>query len=139
MSLLLLLLLLLTTGIHNNTNNNINNNNDDDDDDDDRCRLCNNVPESVAHVLAGCTTLAQNKYMTQHNAILKILFSEILKDQGPVDPVPPRYSPLKPKPLYEANNARAFWNVPLFAEHQEVHVEPTQWILPLSSTNQSKL
>ena len=28
------------------------------------CRLCNKAPESVAHVLAGCTALAQNKYFT---------------------------------------------------------------------------
>ena len=28
------------------------------------CRLCNKTPESVAHVLAGCTALAQNKYIT---------------------------------------------------------------------------
>ena len=34
--------------------------------------------------------------------------------------MPPWYSPLKPKPVYEANNAQAFWDVPLFAEHQEV-------------------
>ena len=34
--------------------------------------------------------------------------------------VPPWYSPLKPKPVYESNNAQAFWDVPLFAEHQEV-------------------
>ena len=32
------------------------------------------------------------------------------------------YSPLEPKPMYEANNAQAFWDVPLFAEHQEVTV-----------------
>ena len=40
-------------------------------------RLCYNAPESVAHVLAGCTALAQNKYVTRHNAAPKILFSEI--------------------------------------------------------------
>ena len=34
--------------------------------------------------------------------------------------MPPWYSPLKPKPVYEANNAQAFWDVPLFGEHQEV-------------------
>ena len=27
---------------------------------------------------------------------------------------------LKPKPVYESNNAQAFWDVPLFAEHQDV-------------------
>ena len=70
--------------------------------------------------MAGCTALAQNKYVTRHNAALKILFFEILQDLGLVDSVPPRYPPLKPKPVYEANNAQAFWDVPLFAQHQEV-------------------
>ena len=70
--------------------------------------------------LVGCTALAKNKYTTRHNAALKILFFEILQDLGLVDSVQRWYSPLKPKPLYESNNAQAFWDVPLFAEHQEV-------------------
>ena len=77
------------------------------------CRLCyKKNRESIAHVLAGCTALAQNKYTTRHNAALKILFFEILQD-----------SPLKPKAVYESNNAQAFWDVPLFAEHQEVRAD----------------
>ena len=84
------------------------------------CRLCNEAPESVAHVLAGCTALAQNKYVIRRNAAMKILFFAVLQDLGLVNSVPPWYSPLKPKPVYEANNAQAFWDVPLFAEHQEV-------------------
>ena len=78
------------------------------------CQLCKKAPESVAQVLAG------NKYMTRDNEVLKILFFEILQDLGLVDSVPPWCSPLKPKPVYEANNAQEFWDVPLFAEHQEV-------------------
>ena len=39
-----------------------------------QCRLCNKVPESVAHVLSECSALAQNKYLARHNAALKILF-----------------------------------------------------------------
>ena len=34
--------------------------------------------------------------------------------------MPSWYSPLKPKPVYEAKNALAFWDAPVFAEHQEV-------------------
>ena len=44
------------------------------------CRVYNKAPESVAHVLAGCTALAQNKYITRHNAAPKILFFEIWQD-----------------------------------------------------------
>ena len=83
-------------------------------------RLCNKAPKSVAHVLAGCTALAQNKYTSRHNAALKILFFEILQDLGLVDSVPPWYSPIKSKPVCESNNAQVLWDVPLFAEHQEV-------------------
>ena len=53
------------------------------------CRLCNKAPESVAHVRDGCTALAQNKYVTRHNAALKILLFEVLQDRGLVDSVPP--------------------------------------------------
>ena len=63
------------------------------------CRLCGKAPESVAHVLAGCTALAQNRYVTRLNAALKVLIFEILQDLGLVDSVPPWYSPLKPKPV----------------------------------------
>ena len=49
-----------------------------------------------------------------------LLYFEILQDLGLVDSVPRWYLPLKPNPVFEANNAQAFWDVPLFAEHQEV-------------------
>ena len=60
--------------------------------------------------------------LSDHNRVtaLKILFFEILQDLGLVDSVPPWYSPMEPKPVHESNNAQAFWDVPLFAEHQEV-------------------
>ena len=63
------------------------------------CGLCNKAPESVAHILAGCTALAQKKHMTQHNGAPKVLFYEILQDQGLLNSVPPWYLPLKPKPV----------------------------------------
>ena len=84
------------------------------------CRLCDKVPESVPHVLAGCTAMAQNKYLTRHNAALKTIFFEIVYDLGLIASVPPWYSPVKPKPVYESDSAEAFWDVPVFAVHEEV-------------------
>ena len=48
--------------------------------DDIMCRMCGEKPESLAHVLAGCTVLAQTKYLSRHNAALKIPFFEMLID-----------------------------------------------------------
>ena len=70
-------------------------------DSDVRCRLCGKGQESVAHVLAGCSALAQTAYLTRHNAAFKILFFELLRDHGLVETVPPWYSPTQPKPIYE--------------------------------------
>ena len=85
-----------------------------------QCRLCNKVPESVAHVLSGCSALAQNKYLARHNAALKILFFEILRDLGLLEEVPPWYSPVEPKPTYESRDAQAFWDIPVYAVQTEV-------------------
>ena len=85
-----------------------------------QCRLCIKVPESVAHVLSGCFALAQNKYLARHNAALKILFFEILRDLGLLEEVPPWYSPVEPKPTYESRDAQACWDTPIYAVQTEV-------------------
>ncbi|CAH3173623.1 unnamed protein product, partial [Porites evermanni] len=82
--------------------------------------LCGKVAESVAHVLAGCSSLAQTKYLYRHNAALKILFFELLRGHGLIEEVPPWYSPVKPKPAYQNTTSEAFWDIPFYAEHNEV-------------------
>ena len=64
--------------------------------------------------------MAQKRYLARHNAALKILYIEMLRDRGLVQTVPPWYSPAMPKPLYENENATAMWDVPLYAENTEV-------------------
>ena len=74
----------------------------------------------MAHVIAGCSALAQSKYLEGHNAALKVLYFELLRDLKLVDGVPPWYSKVQPKPLYESQDVEAFWDIPVFAEHNEV-------------------
>ena len=85
-----------------------------------KCRLCGHVKESVPHILSRCTALAQNKYLFRHNMALKVVFYEILPDQSLVEEVPPWYSPVMPKPVYKSEQVEAWWNVPVYADHQEV-------------------
>ena len=84
------------------------------------CRLCGKAPESVAHILSGCGALAESKYLSRHDSALKVLFYEMLHDLGLIDEVPPSYSPAKPKPVYESDDVQAYWDVPVFADHEEV-------------------
>ena len=52
------------------------------------CRMCGSGPESVPHILAGCSTLAKTKYIARHNAALKVLFFELLKDRNLITEIP---------------------------------------------------
>ena len=52
------------------------------------CRMCHESPESVAHVIAGCSALAQTKYVARHNGALKILFFDLLDDLDLIESVP---------------------------------------------------
>ena len=48
------------------------------------------------------------------------MFYEILRDQDPLEEVPPWYSPMMPKPVYKSEQVEAWWDVPVYADHQEV-------------------
>ena len=76
--------------------------------------------ESVAHVLAGCFSLAQTKYLYRLNAALKILFFELLQKHGLREEVPPCFSLVMPKPAYQNTTSEAFWDIPIYADHNEV-------------------
>ena len=85
------------------------------------CRMCGEGQESVAHVFAGCSGIAQTKYLERHNSVPRILFFEILTKYNLL----PReeyawYKRIRPKPVYENKELKALWDVPLFAKQVEV-------------------
>ena len=84
------------------------------------CRLCRKTAKSIPHMLASCSALAQNKYLACHNAALIVLFWEILRELQISDTVPPWYSPVVPKPIYESPEAQAFWDISVFAVSEQV-------------------
>ena len=84
------------------------------------CRLCGKTAESIPHVLASSSALAQNRYPARHNAALKVLCWEMLRELQLSDTVPPWYSPAVPKPIYESPEAQAYWDIPVFAVSEQV-------------------
>ena len=61
----------------------------------------------MAHVLSACPALAQTKYLARHDAVLKVLFFDIIEDLGLIEVSPPWYSPTKPQPVYEIR--KVYW------------------------------
>ena len=50
----------------------------------------------------------------------KIIFFEMLHSLDLVDSVPPWYSPSEPRPVNQNDQAQAFWDVPVYADHVTV-------------------
>ena len=61
----------------------------------------------MAHILDASHALVQTKYIARHDAVLKVLFFEVLFifDLGLVDNMLPWYSPIKPYSVYETAEA----------------------------------
>ena len=51
---------------------------------------------------------------------VKILFFEFLREHGLIEEVTPWYSPVMPKPAYQNTTSEAFWDIPIYTEHNEV-------------------
>ena len=49
---------------------------------DDKCRLCKEYRETVQHVLSGCKILAQQEYLSRHNAALSVIVTKWCKKEG---------------------------------------------------------
>ena len=49
-----------------------------------------------------------------------IIIILLLKDRNLIMEIPPWYSPVQPKPMYDNDGAKAFWDVAVFAENTEV-------------------
>ena len=69
--------------------------------------------------------------MDRHNAALKVLFFEMLKDLKLADSVWPWYSWVEPKPFYELEDAQAYWDVPVYAEYTLAFLESFFFFAPM--------
>ena len=69
--------------------------------------------ESTPHVMAGCSTLAQIKYLARHNS---------LWDAKKTDNIPPWFSPTEPKPVDQNQRAKVYWDELVYAKKTEVRV-----------------
>ena len=82
--------------------------------------MCNEAPESVAHILSGCSALAKNKYLARHNNALKVLYFELLREFQMVESPSAWYSPIKPKKEYVSEDVQALWDIPTYGENHEL-------------------
>ena len=82
--------------------------------------LCEKASESLAHVLSGWSALVRSRHILRHYTSFQVLFFGMLTNLRLADSVLPWYSHVDPKPLHKPPDAKAHWDVPVFAEHEHL-------------------
>ena len=92
---------------------------------DDKCRLCGKYRETVQHLLSGCTVLAQQEYLSRHNAALSIIITEWCKKEGLMSNEEKWYKVewYRGK-VIEGNGKKVLWDFEFRARKRNIHRRP---------------
>ena len=91
----------------------------------DKCRLCGMYRETVQHILAGCTILAQQEYLSRHNAALSIIITEWCKREGLMPDQQKWYQVEWHRgKVVEGNGKKVLWDFEFKARKKNIHRRP---------------
>ncbi|XP_045474919.1 uncharacterized protein LOC123680848 [Harmonia axyridis] len=88
-----------------------------------KCRICNQVEETVQHLSGGCTPLASTKYLGRHNDMGKVVHQMLGLRWGIFGNFTPHYQ-YTPAALAENEQAKIFWDFPFVADRPLEHNRP---------------
>ena len=80
--------------------------------DTDKCRMCHQQPETVEHIMAGCTKLAADQYLERHNKVAAELHLGICKHYG-IDVEAKYWYQHKPERVVENDMVTILWDSPV--------------------------
>ena len=76
-----------------------------------KCRLCDDKPETIDHIVAGCSVLAPTEYKTRHDRIGQYLHWTICKNFGA--PHAENWYEHHPDPVTESHQVTILWDFPI--------------------------
>lgn len=75
----------------------------------DACRRCNNHPETIDHIIGGCSLLAGVDYTVRHNQVAQIVHQMLAKKHKLISEIVPYYK-YEPLSVLENNTAKLYWD-----------------------------
>ncbi|XP_045477915.1 uncharacterized protein LOC123683061 [Harmonia axyridis] len=88
-----------------------------------KCRLCNNVEETVQHLSSGCSTIANTKYLSRHNNMGKVVHQFMcLREQLLQEFVP--HHIYEPTTVREGNEIKIYWDLTVQTDPGAEHNRP---------------
>lgn len=75
----------------------------------DRCRRCNQMGETVQHLLSACSAMAQTEYLQRHNLSCRIIHQKLALKYELIDENVPYYK-YEPHPVLENTKCKLYWD-----------------------------
>ena len=86
------------------------------------CRKCKSAPESVQHIINGCTPLTQTEYKARHDKVANRLHWELCKANGLEHAE--RWYEHVPQSCQENENMKLLWDMTFFTDRRLQHNRP---------------
>ena len=81
----------------------------------DKCRMCNNQPETVGHIISGCQSLAADQHLNRHNQVAAQLHLDICKHHSIAVEAQHWYQQ-KPEWVIENELTTILWDSPVITD-----------------------
>jgi hypothetical protein len=89
----------------------------------DRCRICKAQSETIQHLTAGCSALANSDYLHRHNLSCKIVHQFLANKHNLVQEVV-RYYQYEPEPVLESDTVKLYYDVQVITDITVLHNRP---------------
>ena len=78
-----------------------------------KCRICTKYPESVGHIISGCTMLAGKQYTEWHNNMLRVIYHYLLYLFKFTEGIHPWYEQRHTQNIRENDECLIYWDYPI--------------------------
>lgn len=89
----------------------------------DLCRVCGQKPETINHIIGGCSVIAPKEYLHRHNSIAKIIHQNYCNKNG-LSVSTERYYNYQPEAVLENGVFKVYWDTLILTDRQVPHNKP---------------
>lgn len=88
-----------------------------------KCRMCGLAEETIHHLTAGCSAIAQTRYLERHNNMGKVVHQLVCINKNLLNNFTPHYK-YSPQSVLENETTKMYWDVTIIADRGLEHNRP---------------
>lgn len=94
----------------------------------DMCRICGERPETIQHIISGCSVIAPKEYINRHNNIAKVVHNHLCHQNNLKKVITPFWK-YEPDQVIENEHVKIYWDTQIITDRAVVYNKPDIIIL----------